>query len=70
MELINRIKSPTPDFFQKTKKYALVLIAIAVALIAADKTGILDLPDVVGQISVYLMVIGGAVFGTAQTTRK
>lgn len=70
MELIKRIQSPTPDFFQKAKKYAVILIVIATALIAADKTGMLDLPDVVGQVSIYLIVIGGAVFGTAQTTKK
>lgn len=70
MEIINRVFSPTPDFFKKARKYAIILIAIAVGLIAADKTGILDLPDVVGQISTYLIVIGGAVFGTAQTTKK
>lgn len=70
MELIKRIQSPTPDFFQKAKKYALVLIVVATALITADKTGMLDLPNVVVQISTYLIVIGGAIFGTAQTTRK
>ncbi|KKM05686.1 hypothetical protein LCGC14_1751580 [marine sediment metagenome] len=70
MEIINRIQSPTPDFFQKAKKYALVLIAVAIALIAADKTGMLDLPDIIGTICTYLIVIGGAVFGTAQTAKR
>lgn len=70
MELLKRIQSPTPDFFQKAKKYAVILIVVATALIAADKTGMLDLPNIVVQISAYLIVIGGAIFGTAQTTKK
>lgn len=70
MELIDRIKSPTPDFFNKLKKISLILTAIAIGLITADKTGLVDLADVVSQISVYVIVISGAVFGTAQTTKK
>ena len=70
MELIKRVTSPTPDFFKKAKKYAVILIVIAGSLIAADKTGVLDLPDIISTISTYLMVIGGAVLGTAQTTIK
>ena len=70
MELFDRIASPTPDFFNTLKKISVVLVAIAVGLIAADKTELVDLPDIVSQISVYVIVISGAVFGTAQTAKK
>ena len=70
MELFDRITSPTPDFFNKLKKISLVLTAIAVGLIAANKTGLVELPDVISQIAVYVIVISGAVFGTAQTAKK
>ena len=70
MELFDRIASPTPDFFNKLKKISLVITAIAAGLIAASGTGLVDLPDMVSQISVYVIVISGAVFGTAQTAKK
>ena len=70
MELFDRITSPTPDFFKKLKKIALVLIGIAIALIGADKSGMVDLPEIVIQINTYMIIIGGAIFGTAQTAKK
>ena len=69
MEIIDRLKSPTPNFFKKLSKYSIILIAIAGALLGADATSTIELPNIVSQISTYLIIVGGAVLGTAQTTK-
>ena len=68
MELINRIASPTPDFFNKVKWVAGILIAVAGALLAASDQ--LELSSTIKDVCLYVVIIGGAVFGTAQTAKK
>lgn len=70
MEIIKRFGDPTPDFFVKAQKWAIIIIAIAGALIAADKTEQIFMPGWLDQICNYIIVIGVAVLGTAQTARK
>ncbi|KKN36701.1 hypothetical protein LCGC14_0770890 [marine sediment metagenome] len=70
MELINRIKSPTPDFFNKIKWIAGVLIVIAGALLGASAAGQLELSETIKEICTYVVIVGSAIFGTAQTAKK
>lgn len=70
MEIIKRIKSPTPAFFNKIKWVTGVLIGIAVALLAASGTGQLELSESIKQVCTYVVIVGGAVFGTAQTAKE
>ncbi len=68
MELIKRLQSPTPAFHKKLRNLALTLVGIAGALLAADAASeAFELTAMVSQICQYVVIIGGAVAGTAQT---
>lgn len=71
MELIDRLKSPTPDFHKKLRNIALIAVSIAGAIIAGlavVPAGVdLSVPPLVIQICWYIVVMGGAVAGVSQT---
>jgi hypothetical protein len=66
MELIDRIKAPTPKFWRKFRNTAGVIAGIAGALIVAP----IALPVGVITALTYVAVVGGAVAGTAQLTKE
>ncbi len=68
MEIVKRIKAPTPDFFKKIMWVAGILIVVAGALIAGAEQ--LELPAVVSKVCWYIVIVGTAVLGTAQTAKK
>jgi len=74
MEIIDRIKSPTPAFHKKLQNIALAAIAIAGSIIgglAAVPEGTdLAVPPMLIQGCWYVIVIGGAVAGTGQTAKE
>jgi ABC-type xylose transport system permease subunit len=64
MNLIERVASPTPTFFQKLRNIGLALAAISAAIIAAPVT----LPAIVVTIAGYLAVAGTVLSGVSQIT--
>ena len=54
MNLLERVASPTPTFFQKLRNIGLALAAISAAIIAAP----VALPTIVTTIAGYLAVAG------------
>jgi hypothetical protein len=66
MELIDRIKAPTPKWWKKFRNTASVIAGIAGALIVAP----IALPVGVVTALTYVAVVGGAVAGTAQLTKE
>ena len=67
MEFIKRLQSPTPDFHKKLRNMALIVSGIAGALIAATEAAPIEFPEQMIQICWYILIIGGAIAGTAQT---
>ena len=64
MNLLERVSSPTPTFFQKLRNIGLALAAISAAIIAAPVT----LPSIVVTIAGYLAVAGTVLSGVSQIT--
>jgi len=63
MNLIERIKSPTPKFFKKLRNIGLILGATSAAILAVP----LALPVTLVTVAGYLAVIGGVVSAISQT---
>ncbi len=66
MNLLDRIVSPTPTFFQKLRNIGLALAAISAAIISAP----LALPAIVTTIAGYLAVAGTVLSGVSQVTTE
>ena len=66
MNLIQRMQSPTPDFFKKLRNIGIALGSISAVLAAAP----LALPVIVAQIAGYLAVAGGVVTAVSQAAVK
>ena len=64
MNLLDRLVSPTPTFFQKLRNIGLALAAISAAIIAAP----VALPTIVTTIASYLAVAGSVLGAVSQTT--
>ena len=64
MNLLERVSSPTPTFFQKLRNIGLALAAISAAIIAAP----VALPTIVITIAGYLAVAGTVLSGVSQIT--
>ena len=64
MNLLERVVSPTPTFFQKLRNIGLALAAISAAIIAAP----VALPAIVVTIAGYLAVAGTVLSGVSQIT--
>jgi hypothetical protein len=64
MNLLDRVVSPTPAFFQKLRSIGLALAAISGAIIAAPVT----LPAIVVTVAGYLAVAGTVLSAVSQIT--
>jgi ABC-type xylose transport system permease subunit len=64
MNLVDRVVSPTPSFFQKLRYIGLALAALGGAIIAAPVT----LPAIVVTVAGYLAVAGTAIGAVSQIT--
>ena len=64
MNLVDRVVSPTPTFFQKLRNIGLALAAISGAIIAAP----IALPAIVVTVAGYLAVAGTVVGAVSQIT--
>lgn len=66
MELIDRMKAPTPKWWAKVRNVAIVVASVTGAIIAAP----ISLP--VGAVTAltYVCVISGTIAGTAQATKE
>ena len=64
MNLLDRVVSPTPTFFQKLRSIGLALAAMSGAIIAAP----IALPTIVVTIAGYLAVAGTVLSAVSQIT--
>jgi ABC-type xylose transport system permease subunit len=64
MNLLDRIVSPTPSFFQKLRTIGLVLAAVSAAVIAVP----VALPTIVVTLAGYLAVAGTVLGAVSQIT--
>jgi ABC-type xylose transport system permease subunit len=64
MNLLERVVSPTPTFFQKLRNIGLALAAISAAIISAP----VALPAIVVTIAGYLAVAGTVLSAVSQVT--
>jgi ABC-type xylose transport system permease subunit len=64
MNLVDRVVSPTPTFFQKLRYIGLALAAISGAIVAAP----IALPAIVVTVAGYLAVAGTVVGAVSQIT--
>jgi hypothetical protein len=64
MNLIERVASPMPTFFQKLRNIGLALAAISAAIIASP----VALPTIVVTIAGYLAVAGTVLSAVSQVT--
>ena len=66
MQIIERVKSPTPSFFKKIRNVGIVAAAVAAAILGAP----VALPAVVVKIAGYLVVAGGIASAVSQATSQ
>ena len=64
MNILERIKSPTPKFFKKLRNMGLGLIAVGGVLVSST----IALPIIAITIGQYLIVAGSVASAVAQTT--
>jgi hypothetical protein len=64
MNLLERVASPTPTFFQKLRNIGLALAAVSAAIIASP----VALPTIVVTIASYLAVAGTVLGAVSQIT--
>jgi uncharacterized membrane protein HdeD (DUF308 family) len=64
MNIIKRVKSPTPKFFKVLRNIGLVLAAVGGTILAAP----IALPVVITTIGGYLAVAGGVLSAVSQLT--
>ena len=63
MNLVQRVKSPTPKFFKKVRNIGIVLATVATTIVAAP----VALPAVLLKIAGYLAIAGGVAGAVSQT---
>lgn len=66
MNIIKRVKAPTPKFFKVLRNIGLALAAVGGTILAAP----IALPVIVNAIGGYLAVAGGVVSAVSQLTTK
>lgn len=66
MEIVKRLKAPTPKFFKKVRNLGLVLTAIGTGIIGAPVV----LPVAFASIGGYLVLGGTIAAGVAQLTKE
>ena len=64
MNIIKRVKSPTPKFFKVLRNIGLVLAAVGGTILAAP----VALPVIVTSVAGYLAVAGGVISAVSQLT--
>jgi uncharacterized membrane protein HdeD (DUF308 family) len=64
MNIIKRVKSPTPKFFKVLRNIGLVLAAVGGTILAAP----VALPAIVVTIGGYIAVTGGVISAVSQLT--
>ena len=64
MNIIKRVKSPTPKFFKVLRNIGLVLAAVGGTILAAP----VALPTIVVTIGGYVAVAGGVISAVSQLT--
>ncbi|HEY6144009.1 MAG TPA: hypothetical protein VIV55_11400 [Flavobacterium sp.] len=64
MNIIKRVKTPTPKFFKVLRNVGLALVAVGGTILTAP----IALPVVVTSIGGYLAVAGGVVSAVSQLT--
>ncbi|RVT79649.1 hypothetical protein EOD40_00625 [Flavobacterium sufflavum] len=64
MNIIERIKAPTPKFFKRLRSIGLALLAISGSVIAAPVV----LPSIVVSIAGYAALAGGVISAISQVT--
>ena len=64
MNIIKRVKSPTPKFFKVLRNIGLVLAAVGGTILAAP----VALPVIVTTIGGYIAVAGGVISAVSQLT--
>lgn len=62
-QIIERFRSPTPDFFKKLRNLGLTLTAISAAVVGSP----VALPVVLVKVAGYLAVAGGIAGAVSQT---
>lgn len=65
-KLIQRLKEPTPRFFQKIRNFGLVLTTVSAVL----TTAVIPLPAVLITIAGYTALAGGIASALSQTAIK
>ncbi len=66
MNIIKRVKSPTPKFFKVLRNIGLVLAAVGGTILGAP----VALPVIVTSVAGYLAVAGGVISAVSQLTVK
>ena len=66
MNIIKRVKSPTPKFFKVLRNIGLALAAVGGTILAAP----VALPVVITTIGGYVAVVGGVISAVSQLTTK
>jgi hypothetical protein len=64
MNIVQRVKSPTPKFFKKVRNIGIILATVASTIVAAP----VALPAVLIKIAGYLAIAGGVAGAVSQTT--
>jgi hypothetical protein len=64
MNLLERVVSPTPTFFQKLRNIGLVLASVSAAIVSTPDA----MPAVITTIAGYLAVAGTVLSGVCQIT--
>lgn len=64
MNIVKRVKAPTPKFFKVLRNIGLALAAVGGTILAAP----IALPVVLGSIGGYLAVVGGVLSAVSQMT--
>ena len=66
LSILNRVKSPTPDFFKKLRNIGLFIAGVSAVILTAPVT----LPTIVTTIAGYLTVASGVLSAISQTAVK
>lgn len=66
MEIVQRVKAPTPNFFKKLRNIGLVLAAVGAAIVTAP----ISLPAALVTAAGYAAVTGSVIGAVSQLTTK
>ncbi|MGV3588606.1 MAG: hypothetical protein ACO1OF_16490 [Adhaeribacter sp.] len=66
MNLVERVKAPTPKFFQKVQKAVVKIVAVAGAVLGLAAAGKVNLPGKAGNVLEIIVVAGTAIGAASQ----